>query len=92
MLAPYSPLEPLQQKRLAARRHKTTYCFDFPAVFEDALRQLWAQRAAAGEPNAVPPAGEGWGAGGWGRGLEGGRVCTCLGCWVLCAEGSAIWC
>lgn len=58
MLALYSPLEPLQQKRLAARRHKTIYCFDFPAVFEDALRQLWAQRAAAGEPNAVPPAGE----------------------------------
>ncbi|PRW58200.1 acetyl- carboxylase 1-like isoform A [Chlorella sorokiniana] len=58
VLAPYLPLEPLQQKRLAARRHKTTYCFDFPAVFEDALRQLWAQRAAAGEPNAVPPAGK----------------------------------
>ena len=57
MLAPFAPLEPLQQKRLAARRHKTTYCFDFPAVFEDALRQLWAARAAAGEPNAVPPAG-----------------------------------
>lgn len=58
VLAPYSPLEPLQQKRLGARRHKTTYCYDFPAVFEDALRQLWAQRAAAGEPNAVPPAGK----------------------------------
>ncbi len=57
VLAPYPPLEPLQQKRLAARRHRTTYCFDFPAVFEDALRQLWAQRAAAGEPGAVPPPG-----------------------------------
>ncbi|KAL4426359.1 hypothetical protein ABPG77_004653 [Micractinium sp. CCAP 211/92] len=58
VLAPYPPLEPLQQKRLAARRHRTTYCFDFPAVFEDALRQLWAQRAAAGEPGAVPPPGK----------------------------------
>ena len=55
--APYPPLEPLQQKRLAARRHKTTYCYDFPAVFENALREIWAARAAAGEPNAVPPAG-----------------------------------
>ncbi|KAL4859471.1 Acetyl-CoA carboxylase 1 [Chlorella vulgaris] len=58
VLAPYSPLESLQQKRLAARRHRTTYCYDFPAVFEDALRTLWAARAAAGEPNAVPPSGK----------------------------------
>lgn len=56
VLAPYPPLEALQQKRLAARRHKTTYCYDFPAVFENALREVWAARAAAGEPNAVPPA------------------------------------
>lgn len=55
--APYSPLEVLQQKRLAARRHKTTYCYDFPAVFENALREIWAARAASGEPNAVPPSG-----------------------------------
>lgn len=60
MLAPYAPLESLQQKRLAARRHRTTYCYDFPAVFEDALRTLWAARAAAGEPNAVPPSGGWW--------------------------------
>ena len=53
--SPYPPLEPLQQKRLAARRHKTTYCYDFPAVFENALREIWAARAAAGEPHAVPP-------------------------------------
>jgi acetyl-CoA carboxylase/biotin carboxylase 1 len=57
VLAPYPPLERLQQKRLAARRHKTTYCYDFPAVFENALREIWAARAAAGEPGAVPPAG-----------------------------------
>lgn len=57
VLAPYAPLEPLQQKRLSARRHKTTYCYDFPAVFENALREIWAARAAAGEPGAVPPPG-----------------------------------
>lgn len=53
--APYPRLEPLQQKRLAARRHKTTYCYDFPAVFENALRDIWVARAASGEPGAVPP-------------------------------------
>lgn len=52
---PYDPLEVLQLKQMAARRHKTTYCYDFPAVFEHALTQLWAQRAAAGEPDAAPP-------------------------------------
>jgi acetyl-CoA carboxylase/biotin carboxylase 1 len=55
--APYPPLEWLQYKRLIARRHNTTYCRDFPAVFENALRQMWAARAAGGEPGAVPPAG-----------------------------------
>lgn len=44
----YPPLEPLQQKRLAARRHNVTYVYDFPAVFEAALRDIWAARAAAG--------------------------------------------
>jgi hypothetical protein len=48
VLAPYPPLEPLQQKRLAARRHNVTYCYDFPAVFDNALRSLWTARAAAG--------------------------------------------
>lgn len=57
VLSRYPPLEGLQQKRLAARRHKTTFCYDFPAVFENALRQTWAARAAAGEPGAVPPPG-----------------------------------
>ncbi|KAG2445384.1 hypothetical protein HXX76_000006 [Chlamydomonas incerta] len=55
--SPYPPLEPLQQKRLAARRHNVTYVYDFPAVFEAACRDIWAARAAAGEPNSVPPAG-----------------------------------
>ncbi|GLC69098.1 hypothetical protein PLESTF_000789000 [Pleodorina starrii] len=55
--SPYPPLEPLQQKRLAARRHNVTYVYDFPAVFEAALRELWSARAAAGEPKSVPPSG-----------------------------------
>ena len=58
VLDTYPPLAPLQQKRLAARRHKTTYCYDFPSVFGNALREAWATRAAAGEPNAVPPPGD----------------------------------
>eukprot|EP00967_Tisochrysis_lutea_P033894 scaffold40328_cov19-Tisochrysis_lutea.AAC.1 len=36
---------------------RTRYCYDFPAVFETALREVWAARAAAGEPNAFPPSG-----------------------------------
>ncbi|GLI66556.1 hypothetical protein VaNZ11_010441, partial [Volvox africanus] len=56
--SPYPPLEPLQQKRLAARRHNVTYVYDFPAVFEAALRDLWAARAAAGEPKSTPPSGK----------------------------------
>ena len=54
LLAPYAPLEGLQQKRLAARRHKTTYCYDFPSVFGTALRDIWSTRAVAGEPGTMP--------------------------------------
>ncbi len=54
ILASYPPLEGLQQKRLAARRHKTTYAYDFPTVFGNALRELWTARAIAGEPCAAP--------------------------------------
>ena len=54
LLAPYAPLEGLQQKRLAARRHKTTYCYDFPSVFGTALRDIWSTRTVAGEPGAMP--------------------------------------
>ena len=57
IMQPYASLEPLQQKRLAARRFATTYCYDYPTVFENALRDIWAARAVAGEPHAVPPAG-----------------------------------
>lgn len=53
-----SQSQPLQQKRLAARRHNTTYCYDFPSVFDNALRGIWAARAAAGEPQSVPPPGK----------------------------------
>lgn len=53
ILAPYSPLLPLQQRRLAARRHATTYCYDFPAVFNNALRALWDAHRAD-QPSAVP--------------------------------------
>lgn len=52
-----STVQDLQQKRLAARRHNTTYCYDFPSVFENALRSAWAARAAAGEPQSMPPPG-----------------------------------
>ena len=38
----YGPLETLQRKRLSARRLRTTYCYDFPALFETALREVWA--------------------------------------------------
>ena len=55
LASPYEPLETLQLKQMAARRHKTTYCYDFPAVFEHALMQIWSQRASAGEPDSVPP-------------------------------------
>lgn len=56
LLAGYPALAGLQQKRLAARRHRTTYCYDFPSVFENALRGAWAARAAAREPGGPPPA------------------------------------
>jgi hypothetical protein len=48
VLGPYPPLLPLQQRRLAARRHSVTYCYDFPSVFEDAVRDAWTQRGMAG--------------------------------------------
>lgn len=57
LLSVYGPLEHLQQKRLAARLHKTTFCYDFPRVFENALREIWDARAAAGEPQSIMPGG-----------------------------------
>jgi hypothetical protein len=43
----------VQQRRLQARRHSTTYCYDFPAVFQDALLALWAAYEA--ESGQRPP-------------------------------------
>uniref|UniRef100_A0A6V7QRJ1 Acetyl-CoA carboxylase n=1 Tax=Ananas comosus var. bracteatus TaxID=296719 RepID=A0A6V7QRJ1_ANACO len=43
----YQPLGPIDQKRLAARKSNTTYCYDFPLVFETALRQSWASYSQA---------------------------------------------
>ena len=48
----YEPLETLQRKRLSARRLRTTYCYDFPVVFETALRDLWAQSPSKLPSNA----------------------------------------
>ena len=54
IMAPYAPLQALQQKRLSARRHKTTYCYDFTSVFGTALRDIWTSRALTGEPGTMP--------------------------------------
>ena len=55
LLNPYPPLEELQQKRLAARRHKTTFAYDFPNVFANALRKVWLDRDASGEYDGPLP-------------------------------------
>jgi acetyl-CoA carboxylase / biotin carboxylase 1 len=54
--APTPPLLPLQQRRLHARRHATTYCYDFPAVFENALQSLWADYKLRGGSELPPSA------------------------------------
>ncbi len=51
---PYAPLQDLQCKRLAARRHKTTFVYDYPSVFANALKGLWLQREKDGQPGTVP--------------------------------------
>ncbi|XBI75211.1 hypothetical protein VPH35_068610 [Triticum aestivum] len=38
---PYKPLDALDQKRNTARKNETTYCYDFPLVFEKALKESW---------------------------------------------------
>ena len=48
LLQPVQPLQSLQRRRLHARRHSTTYCYDFPAVFENALRAIWASHSRRG--------------------------------------------
>ena len=48
------------------RRHRTTYCYDFPSVFANALRQAWLARAIAGEPGDVPRGARAAGSPVWG--------------------------
>ncbi|KAK9790754.1 hypothetical protein WJX73_002279 [Symbiochloris irregularis] len=52
--ASYPALDTLQRRRLAAKRHRTTYCYDFPSVFNTALRDIWTARSASGEPGSMP--------------------------------------
>ncbi|XP_024374276.1 acetyl-CoA carboxylase 1 [Physcomitrium patens] len=54
--AHYKSLDAIAQKRLAARRQNTTYCYDFPLVFETVLRQSWVDAAEAGvKPQGCTP-------------------------------------
>ncbi|KAK2079983.1 hypothetical protein QBZ16_002378 [Prototheca wickerhamii] len=48
VLAPYPTLAPLQQRRLTARRHKTTYAYDFPG-------RLGATGLEAAREDLLPP-------------------------------------
>ena len=45
----YDPLETLQRKRLSARRLRTTYCYDFPSLFETVLREEWSKMNAGSQ-------------------------------------------
>lgn len=88
ILAPYPTLEGLQQKRLAARRHKTTYAYDFPTVFGNALRELWTARAIAGEPCAVP---KGVCSATFQLAWQNFRQTGAIAPWTWCARGSTIY-
>ncbi|KAL2653562.1 hypothetical protein R1flu_021690 [Riccia fluitans] len=44
---PHKPLDVVERRRLVARKNNTTYCFDFPLVFEKALEQAWSGSKAA---------------------------------------------
>lgn len=69
------PLAPLQQRRLAARRHDTTYAYDFPAVFEAALRAAWSAAADGGLDAVVRRSGSFGGSSSSGRSsLPAGRL------------------
>ncbi|GBG75894.1 hypothetical protein CBR_g21136 [Chara braunii] len=41
LAAPYKALDALEQKRITAWKNQTTYCYDFPLVFESALQETW---------------------------------------------------
>ncbi|BBN00335.1 acetyl-CoA carboxylase / biotin carboxylase 1 [Marchantia polymorpha subsp. ruderalis] len=37
----HKPLDAVERRRLTARRNNTTYCYDFPLIFEKALELAW---------------------------------------------------
>jgi len=39
---PYAPIDQIELRRLMAKGKETTYCYDFIALFEKALRKQWA--------------------------------------------------
>eukprot|EP00899_Mesostigma_viride_P017896 jgi/Mesvir1/26107/Mv06825-RA.1 len=45
--APYPPLDGLEWRRWETRTHGTTFCYDFPGVFEKALEKMWAGNAGS---------------------------------------------
>eukprot|EP01018_Ginkgo_biloba_P038670 Gb_33780 [translate_table: standard] len=49
LAARYQSLGIVDRKRLIARRNNTTYCYDFPLVFETALQRLWTSDLQNGE-------------------------------------------
>ncbi|KAG0579665.1 hypothetical protein KC19_4G115000 [Ceratodon purpureus] len=54
--AQYKSLGAIDQKRLAARRQNTTYCYDFPLVFETVLRRCWEEASElASKPQGSSP-------------------------------------
>ncbi|GAA0139911.1 hypothetical protein LIER_01367 [Lithospermum erythrorhizon] len=48
--AQYQSLGVLDKKRLLARKNNTTYCYDFPLVFEAALEECWSQHPGIEKP------------------------------------------
>lgn len=47
--ARYQSLDIIERKRLIARRNNTTYCYDFPLVFETSLRRIWTSGLQNGD-------------------------------------------
>jgi acetyl-CoA carboxylase / biotin carboxylase 1 len=52
---PYLPLDSIPRKRLDARLQDTTYCYDIPALFENAVAVAW-KRVADKIPKSSQPA------------------------------------
>lgn len=46
----YQPLNVIDQKRLAARKNNTTYCYDFPLAFATALKRSWVSYVSDNTP------------------------------------------